>query len=198
MRIRTFVFLIVLVTATVSLFAQIPVPEKRDFLFTLNREITENGPEEFQAETIQAVRATLNLSDVQVNALKALLKMRQDTTEQMMHAAHETQEALDNLTSQKNPNPNEVGTAFLASRSAHEQIQAAEEKFRTDFKALLNAGQRATLDKLKAESEQIHSLAELGLLDGGFHATFEQPLHSIHVGGQGFAIGIERHLSNER
>ena len=198
MRLRTFVFLIVLVTATVSLFAQIPVPEKRDFLFTLNREITENGPEEFQAETIQAVRATLNLSDVQVNALKALLKMRQDTTEQMMHAAHETQEALDNLTSQKNPNPNEVGTAFLASRSAHEQIQAAEEKFRTDFKALLNAGQQATLDKLKAESEQIHSLAELGLLDGGFRGTFEEPLHSIHVGGQGFAIGIERHLSNER
>jgi Spy/CpxP family protein refolding chaperone len=198
MRLRTFVFLIVLVTATVSLYAQIPVTEQRDFLFKLSRDLAGNGPEEFQGETIQAVRATLNLSDVQVNALKALLKMRQDTTEQMMHAAHETQQALDNLTSQKNPNPNEVGMAFLASRSAHEQIQAAEEKFRTDFKALLNAGQRATLDKLKAESEQIHSLAELGLLDEGFHATFEMPLHSGVVGDAGFAIGIERHLSKER
>ena len=76
MRLRTFVFLIVLVTATVSLFAQIPVTEKRDFLFKLNRDFAENGSEEFQGETIQAVRATLNLSDVQVNALKALLKMR--------------------------------------------------------------------------------------------------------------------------
>ena len=54
------------------------------------------------------------------------------------------------------------------------------------------------VNKLKTESEQIHSLAELGVLDGEFHSVFEPPLHGIVEGGRSFAIGIERRLSNER
>jgi hypothetical protein len=163
-----------------------------------DRAVGGGAAEAVNDELIQAVRSALNLSDVQVNAVQTLLKMRQQTAEQIMESVHETQRKLEDLTSQKNPNPTEVGMAFLASRAVQDRMQASEEKFRTDFKALLNAGQRATLDKLKTESEQIHSLAELGVLDGEFHSVFEPPLHGIVEGGRSFAIGIERHLSNER
>src|SRR2546426_10127883 len=150
MRFRTFVFLALLVTAAVSVFAQVPVTEEHKLVF-FNRAVAGIAAEAVNDELIQAVRSALNLSDVQVNAVQTLLKMRQQTAEQIMESVHETQRKLEDLTSQKNPNPTEVGMAFLASRAVHEQMQASEEKFRTDFKALLNAGQRATLDKLKTE-----------------------------------------------
>jgi hypothetical protein len=71
---------------------------------------------------------------------------------------------------QTNPNPAEIGSAFLATRSIQQRLQAATEKFQTDFDALLSPQQRATVANLKAASGQIHALTALGVIDGGFGA----------------------------
>lgn len=197
MQFRTFALLAFLFAA-VTLFAQIPVPppEPHDFVF-FNHAVTMHAtePGEVSEDLIRAARAALNLSDVQINAMKALLKMRQQSTEQIMQSVHERQKKLEDLVGQKNPNPTDVGTAFLAARAAHEQVQAAHEKFRTDFNALLNATQRAAIDKLKTASEQLGSLMELGILEGGLHHAFGMPFPGSEAG---FAIGIEPRLSNDR
>jgi hypothetical protein len=185
MRLRTFVFLIVLSAAAVSVFGQITV---KKLAFAND---SESG--EINQEFVQSVRSALNLSDAQVNALKTLLTMRQQAMEKTMESIEASQQKLEEVTSQTNPNPTEVGMAFLASRNVHEQMQAADQKFRMDFKALLSASQQTSLEKLKAASEQIHSLAELGILDGSAHHEFGMALHSDHM----FAIDLQRKLSNE-
>src|SRR5262249_61990591 len=131
--------------------------------------------------------------DAHVKALQTLVTMREQTTEQVMQSVHETHKKLEDVTNQTNPNPADVGAALLASRGAEEKLRAADEKFRLDFNALLNANQRTTLEKLKAAAEQIHSLENLGVLDSGFHHEFTQPI----LTAPGFAIDIDRHLSNQ-
>ena len=194
MLFRTFVFLNVVTAAAVSLSAQVPAPPK-DFVF-FNRAVTaaavmDSG--QASDELIGKVRATLNLSDAQVAALKTLLTMRSQATAQIHQTAIESQKKLEDLVSQSNPNPTDVGNAFLATRSVHDQLQAVQDKFRLDFRALLNTDQRATLDKLQAASEQTGSLRVLGILAGTTDGPF-----AIEGAGPGFAIGFQRQLSKDR
>jgi len=193
---RTSVFLVVMTAVTVSLLAQVPVPAPKDFVF-FSHAVTGPGVDSGQAsdQLISKVRATLSLSDAQVAAMKTLLTMRSQATAQIHQTAIEAQKKLEDLVSQSNPNPTEVGTAFLASRSVRRQFQAAQEKFRLDFRALLNTDQRATLDKLQAAADQTGSLSALGILAGSVDGPFEIELpHS----GTGFAIGFQQELSNDR
>ena len=194
MLFRTSVLLAVIGTATVSLLAQVPFPHKEDFIF-FNRSVAEIAAGEVPEELITKVRGTLSLSDAQVIALKTLLTMQSQATMQIHQTALENQKKLDDLISQSNPNPTEVGNAFLASRSMHDQMQAAQEKFRTDFRALLNTQQRSTLDKLQAASEQAGSLTRLGILSGGLEEKIFMTGPISYPPG---AIGIQRHLSNDR
>jgi uncharacterized membrane protein len=194
MLFRTSVLLAVMATATVSLLAQVPFPHKEDVIF-FNHAVAEIAAGEVPEELITKVRGTLSLSEAQVSALKTLLTMQSQATMQIHQTALENQKKLDDLISQSNPNPTEVGNAFLASRSTHDQMQAAQEKFRTDFRALLNTQQRSTLDKLQAASEQAGSLRRLGILSGGLEEKIFMTGPISYPPG---AIGIQRHLSNER
>jgi uncharacterized membrane protein len=193
MLFRTFVFLIVM-TAAVSLFAQVPPPPK-NFVF-FSRAVAAPATDSTQPpeELINKVRATLNLSDAQVTALNTLLTMRSQSTAQIHQTAIESQKKLEDVVSQSNPNPTEVGNALLATRSVQDQLQAVQEKFRLDFRALLSTDQRATLDKLQAAFEQTGSLRALGIragVDGPFFAGGPGA-------GAGFAIGFQRQLSKDR
>jgi uncharacterized membrane protein len=195
MLFRTFVFLSITTATAATLFAQV-VPPPKDVVFfshAVTAPLMDSGqPPE---EVINKVRTTLSLSDAQVTALKTLLTMRSQATMQIHQTALESQKKLEDLVSQSNPNPTEVGNAFLATRSVHDQLQAAQEKFRLDFRALLGTDQRATLDKLQAASEQTGSLRALGILagsaDGPFVVQGPGP-------GPGFAIGFQRQLSKDR
>jgi uncharacterized membrane protein len=195
MLFRTSVLVAVMVTAAGSLLGQIPFPhkEKEDFIF-FNHAVAGTAAD-IPEELINTVRVTLSLSDAQVSALKALLTMRSQAEMQIHETAFENQKKLDDVLSQPNPNPTEVGNAFLASRSAHDQLQAAQEKFRTDFRALLSTEQRNTLDKLQAASDQTGSLMRLGILSGGEEATF---VMSGPISHPAAAIGIQRKLSKDR
>jgi uncharacterized membrane protein len=198
MPVRTIAFLALLMTSGSAGFSQVPPQEKQVFFF--NQAMAFPGEPGLPSdESIQNVRTALNLSDVQVNALKALFKMRQQTIEQTLMSVEETRRKLEDLLKQTNPNPTEVGTAFLASRSIDERIRGIDEKFRTDFRAALSPDQRATLDKLKAAASQIEALEQTGIIDGAFPHNFTMPAFTTMPAFEpGVAIGIHRELSKDR
>src|SRR5262245_29229502 len=138
MRFRTFVFLIVFASVATSTFGQSTEPKRDEFVFFTHAGGTHLANDRSGEDVIQAVRTALNLSDAQVNALQTLVKMREQTTEQVTQSVHETHKKLESVTNQPNPNPADVGAALLASRGAEEKLRAADEKFRLDFNALLN------------------------------------------------------------
>src|SRR5262245_17072287 len=196
MLFRTFVFLTFLSVSTVSLFAQVPALPPKDVVFfshAVGGPLLDAG--EASDELISKVRATLSLSDAQVAALKTLLSMRSQTIAQIHQTAIETQMNLEDLVSQSNPDPNEVGAAFLATRAVHDQLKAAQEKFRLDFRSSLSTEQRATLDKLQAADDQTGSLSALGILDGVIDGPFVVQGPNSE---SGIAIGFQRRLSNHR
>jgi len=194
MLFRTSILLVVIVIASVSLQAQVPFHPKEDAIF-FDHAVAGIAAGEIPEELINKVRATLSLSDAQVSALKTLLTMQSQATMQIHQSAMENQKKLEDLINQTNPNPTEVGNAFLASRSTHDQLKAAQDKFRSDFRALLSAQQRSTLDKLQAASDQTGSLTRLGILSGGLEEKFFMSGPISYPAG---AIGIQRHLSNDR
>jgi hypothetical protein len=116
-------------------------------------------------DALPKVQAALNLSEAQVNAVKVLLNMRAETTSQIGRDMAAAQTKLQELASQSNPNPTEVGNAFLATQNVETRFRAAAEKFQTDFQALLSAEQRSILTNLQAASAQIESLRALGVID---------------------------------
>jgi len=203
MLFRVSAFLPFLIASTVALFAQVlpafppqlPAIPPEDVVFFSHAAA---GPllDAGQAsdEQISKARGTLSLSDAQVDALKALLTMRSQTMTQIHQTAIETQRKLEDLVSQSNPNPTEVGTAFLATRSVHDQLQAAQEKFRLDFRSSLSTEQRATLDRLQAAADQADSLQALGILAGGIDAPFVMQ----GPNSSGIAIGFHRKMSKDR
>jgi uncharacterized membrane protein len=199
MLFRMSVFLTFVSTSTMSLFAQVPAPPPKDFVF-FSRAAAAPLMDSSQAsdELISKVRATLGLSDAQVASLKTLLSMRSQTEAQIHQTAIESQKKLEDLVTQPNPNPTEVGTAFLATRSVHDQLQAAQEKFRLDFRASLSADQRATLDKLQAAADQTGSLRALGILSGGAGDVGGPFVVNGPNSVGGFAIGFQRQLSKDR
>jgi len=121
--------------------------------------------------------------------------MRAQYNEQVFQSMAESQGKLEDLLTQPTPNATDVGAALLAVRGIESQMKAADEKFRTDFRALLSGEQRATLDKLSASSSSINALEAAGILDGAVIHPFsihgpEMPLGAAVTG---HAIQIERH-----
>jgi len=193
MLFRTSVLLVVIATAPASLLAQVPYPHKEDVFF-FNPAVAGIAGGDIPEELLDKVRVTLSLSEAQVSALKTLLTMQSQATMQIHQTAFENEKKLEDLISQPNPNPTEVGNAFLASRSTHDQLEAAQDKFRSDFRAVLNVQQRSTLDKLQAAAEQTASLTRLGILSGGVEEKLFMTGAISHPAG---AIRIQRHLSND-
>jgi Spy/CpxP family protein refolding chaperone len=194
MQVRTIALLTLLMTSGSAGFSQGPQPQEKGAVFYMNHAAMSfpGQPGAPSDEAIQKVRSALNLSEAQVNALKALFAMRQQTIEQTFQSVGETHRKLEDLMQQPNPNPTEVGTAFLATRSIEQRMKAADEKFRTDFRAMLSPDQRATLDKLKTASEQINSLEEAGIIERPFPHDF-----TMRAFEPGFAIGFPGELSKE-
>jgi uncharacterized membrane protein len=184
-RISTFVTLILM--AGVSLFGQIK--SKEFVVFDGGVPSVETARGQLSDEMYQAVKTALGLSDAQVNALKTLVAMRDQNIEQVLQSTSDVRKKLQDLLSQTNPNPTEVGIALLAVQDIERQIEAGAEKFRTDFTALLTADQRSALDNLKIASSQIAPLSALGILDGGPHFGFARP--PIGAGPR-ISVAIER------
>jgi uncharacterized protein YqgV (UPF0045/DUF77 family) len=194
MLFRTIALCMLLATSGGAVLAQFHVahePGKVAFLPHSGFDVRSEG---LSDAVIQKVRSALNLSDVQVNALKTLVTMREQSIEQVMESVGDIHRKLEELVNQPNPNPTDVGTAFLATRSIEDKTKAVEEKFRTDVRAMLTPDQRSTLDRLNAASEQINALRQAGVIEGGFMEHFG-PISMPAI--EPFAIGFHRSLSKE-
>jgi hypothetical protein len=116
-------------------------------------------------EAIANVQKALNLSETQVTALKALLNQRNESSKTAFLELAEKQKALHAILGQQNPAAIDIGNAYLAVHAAQNSLNALEQKFQTDFRALLSADQRTTLQNLQNASNQIESLRMLGVLE---------------------------------
>ena len=195
MLLRTFAFLSLLAASGSAAFGQVTIGPETHAVAFMNHDVTFNlSVGQNSAELIQKVRSALNLSDAQSNGLQTLMTMRQQSIDQIMMSADGAHQKLEDLMKQPNPNPTELGSAVLAVRSIHDGVEAAQDKFRTDFKALLTADQRSALDKLNTASDQIHVLEQAGILNSELPLASTMPL--LSGVGPGVAIRLHEPLSN--
>lgn len=109
----------------------------------------------------------LNLTTAQADRLRALLDARAQADQR---AEDDVQAKIDTLVAlQEKPSPNasEVAKAAQSLREAEGAQQAANEKFRTDFLAMLTDEQRQTLDRIAVAAISADALTRLGVIDGG-------------------------------
>ena len=190
MLVRTITIVSLLLMTTGMVLAQSPVPEKDVVFFSQASASSMIAPGSIPEETMQKAKAALNLSDVQVTAIKALLTLRSQSTEQIHQDALAAGTKLQELLSSPNPNATEVGTAYLAVRNVQDRYKDVQEKFRMDFQALLTAEQRANLASLEAASERIDALRFLGVI-GSLHDALPMPM-PMQLPAFGGAIQFQR------
>ena len=94
--------------------------------------------------------------------------------------------------SQQNPAALDIGNAYLGVQTAQNALKSAEQKFQTDFKALLTPEQRTVLQNLQNASGQIEALRVLGVF-AGVQPTFELPVPP-GIGPLGGPLGVERSI----
>ena len=194
MLFRAVISATLLLSGAIAGFAQVPGPNGHDVIF-FNEAFPMPPtigpgpvPGRLPNEVVETVKAALNLSDVQVTALKALLELHNQTNQQIFQEMQEAQRKLQEVMAENNPNPTDIGNAFLATRAAEQRLQAAGEKFRSDFQSLLNADQRTRLSNLQTESGQIEALRMLGVIGGPGPSGIPRPLPPLGLFGG--AVGV--------
>ena len=149
-------------------------------------------------ESVTAAKNALNLSEAQVTGLRALLTQRAEAANTAFQEMGEKQRALHTSLSQQSPNALDIGNAYLAMQSAQNRLKSVEQKFQTDFRALLTPEQRVILQNLQNASGQIDALRMLGIVAGEprpfeFALPAMGPLPLIGPPGGGVA-GAERSI----
>ncbi len=184
MLLRSLLLALIIGSAAVSSFAQFPVPPGPGGA-GIERAVFFRGPAQPPDEVIAGVQQALKLNDTQVNALKALLKVRMDTTNGIFQEMGDKQRALQEIMAQDNPSALDIGNAFLAVQGLQSRLRTTEQKFQTDFEALLAPDQRATIQNLKTASSQIEALRRLGVLGNEDRFEFTLPAPGMPTGMPG-------------
>ena len=107
---------------------------------------------------VAGLKAALNLTDAQVEAIQALMQTRATRGEALRTEIREKRQALDALLDAATPNPTDVGNAAIALRASERKMPAEREWFITELKKLLTGDQQQKLDTLLA--------ANRGFLEG--------------------------------
>ena len=194
---------IVLTLVPAASAQQLPPPFPERDVVTFHQALPMPGGRLPAESALPAVQAALNLSEVQVTAVRTLLDMRFQSMQQTMEEMEAGQRKLYELMAEPNPNPTDVGNAFLTTRTSQEKLKAVSEKFRSDFEALLSADQRATLSGLKTAAQHIEALRMVGVLEAMFPPmTFSAAPFSGSIGiGDGLTgpgTRVERAIRIER
>jgi cytochrome c peroxidase len=114
------------------------------------------------AETERA----LNLTTAQADRLRTLLDGRAQSAQRAQDEVQARIDALVALQEKPSPDAAEISKAAQALREAEGAQQVSNEKFRTDFLAMLTAEQKQTLDRIVAAATSANALSRLGVLDG--------------------------------
>jgi Spy/CpxP family protein refolding chaperone len=95
---------------------------------------------------IRAAMATLDLSDVQKEKVKAIFTSHKDQFQAFRTEAKANREALKAAASAANPDPGVVGAAFLKVRADRDAVRARMKAVRGEIDAILTTQQKAKLD----------------------------------------------------
>jgi len=95
----------------------------------------------------ERLQQTLNLTDIQMNGIRALQETRRAEMASLREEVQQKREALRQTLQANNPNPNEVGNATIALKETREKMRDINQRFMAGFKALLTPEQLQKLPK---------------------------------------------------
>jgi Spy/CpxP family protein refolding chaperone len=103
------------------------------------------GRDRLAGKGLERLQQRLNLSETQMNGVRALAENRRKETESLQQEQQQKRQALRQLLQQSNPNPNDVGNATIALKESRQASREINQRFLSGFKALLTPEQ---LEKL--------------------------------------------------
>jgi len=101
----------------------------------------------FPAQRIERLQQRLNLTDSQMNGIRALAENRRKEMELLRQDLQQKRQALRRSIEQPNPNPSDVGNATLALKETRERARDIHQRFMSGVKALLTPDQLQKLPK---------------------------------------------------
>jgi Spy/CpxP family protein refolding chaperone len=96
---------------------------------------------------LDRLQQRLNLTDVQLNGIRALQENRRKEMESLRQDIQDKRQALRQLVQQPNPNPVDVGNATLALKDIRERTREINQRFLSGVKGLLTPDQLQKLPK---------------------------------------------------
>ena len=101
----------------------------------------------FPAQRIERLQQRLNLTDSQMNGIRALAENRRKEMELLRQDLQQKRQALRRSIEQPNPNPSDVGNATLALKETRERARDIHQRFMSGVKGLLTPDQLQKLPK---------------------------------------------------
>lgn len=101
----------------------------------------------FARADLSRIQQRLNLTEVQVNGIRALQENRRKDMESLQQEVHQKRQALRELERQPNPNPADVGNASLALQDVRNRTKDINQRFLSGVKGLLTPDQLQKLPK---------------------------------------------------
>ena len=105
------------------------------------------GKNGFEGRTLERLQQKLNLTEVQMNGVRALEETRRKEMESLRQEVQPKRQALRQLLQQPNPNPNDVGNAAIALRDTRGRVREINQRFTSGVKGLLTPDQLQNLPK---------------------------------------------------
>ena len=105
------------------------------------------GRNAFDGRMLERLQQKLNLSETQMNGIRALEETRRKEMESLRQEVQPKRQALRQLLQQPNPNPNEVGNAAIALKDTRGRMREINQRFMSGVKGLLTPDQLQNLPK---------------------------------------------------
>lgn len=105
------------------------------------------GQNALSGRGMQRLQQRLNLTDAQINGIRALQENRRKETESLRQEIRPERQTLRQLLQEPNPNPTDVGNATLALKQTRERRRDINQRFVAGFKSLLTPDQIQKLPK---------------------------------------------------
>ena len=101
----------------------------------------------FPAQRLERLQEKLNLTETQMNGLRALEENRRKESDSLRQEVQQKRQGLRQLMRQPNPNPTDVGNATMALKEIKERQRQINDRFLSGVKGLLTPDQVQKLPK---------------------------------------------------
>ena len=101
------------------------------------------------------LKKALDLTDAQVDAIKALMPTERDRVQAIMTEVQQKRQTLDALLNASSPVPTDVGNAAISLRASEKKLQGEHDWFIGELRKLLTGEQQQKLDTLLAANPRL-------------------------------------------